>query len=533
MNKTDHTETAWQEISAAALLGTQRKPFQSVGLIKKLLPEVEDKPESGGANQVGLSPSTGRLPKQSERGEDLLLKTTAVVSLYRRAGRLPPKGSIPGIPICPPETKPRCSPQTGESLEQILASGRMPLLAEWAKLAARWGVRVREEHLPDLFSQLKEIQALRSVLLPVLGERGRWLAGQNRDWSIFASFKPDQVWQEGRRVERMACLSELRARDPQAARELLVSTWAQEAPGERILFLPVLADGLSMADEPFLESVLDDRRKDIRQSAAGLLVRLPGSRLVERMTRRARNLLSWKQGLLRGSIEVNLPEQCDPSLLRDGLEEKPAPNLALGEKAWWLVQILAAVPPSTWTQAWYRKPGIILETTRKQEWEQALVTGWTEAALHFEDSEWLDEIFAYEARWGDTHRMSTLFARLPEVKKDPAMTAMLRDNPGLSHDQPSSQWLSNCRFPWSRKLTQQVTTCICWTLQRGDLQPWRWEILLREIGPYFHPELLVSAIDRIEGAQKKREKPDPYANELLAVLQFRLEMYRTFDEVSP
>ena len=42
-----------------------------------------------------------------------------------------------------------------------------------------------------------------------------------------------------------------------------------------------------MDDEPFLESALDDRSREVRQQAADLLTRLPDSRLALRMAERA------------------------------------------------------------------------------------------------------------------------------------------------------------------------------------------------------------------------------------------------------
>jgi hypothetical protein len=506
-------DTTWQEISTSAFLGTLRKHFQLT-------------------SAAGSLSSVLQAASQDAADERLLLRAAAIAALYRRAGQLPPQGQLSLVPASPLDQQPRSSRLCGDLLEQILASGRVPLLVEWAKLAAQRGVRVREELLPVLLGQQKAILPLRSHLLPVLGERGCWLAAQNPDWKAFARAEDLSAWHDGQRKERLAFLNDLRARDPQAARELLAGGWPQETPADRAAFLPVLSVGISIEDEPFLESCLSDRRKEVRQAAAGLLARLPGSRLVQRMTARAQNMLRFRQGLLRSSIDVFIDDHPDENFTRDGLEETPPASLPFGAKGWWLAQVLASTPPQTWTSLWGKRPASLLEMVRKHEWEDALLYGWSEAALRFQDGEWIDELFDYETRRGDPGRIYELFVRLPAEKKDPHMTALLRDNPSLSYEQPSSIWLSACQYIWNNELTQQVTTCICWTLQREDMPPWRWESLLREIGVYFHPAELAGSIQRITAAQEKRIKNDPYAGSLLAVLRFRLEMHRAFDEVN-
>ncbi|MBE0696194.1 MAG: hypothetical protein IH586_04660, partial [Anaerolineaceae bacterium] len=419
------TETAWQEISTAALLGTQRKPFQAPSL-------------PGELGEV-LKTNAGR---HSGNSAAILLRTAAVSVLHRRAGKLPPASALPYIIPCPLDERPQCSSQAGYCLEMILNSGRAPVLAEWIELANRRGMRLREEHLESLLNQQKMIFPLRAAILPVLGERGRWLAAQNPEWDTFVYYTEERIWHEGQRKERMAYLNDLRTRDPQAARELLTSTWAEESPNERTIFLRVLANGLSMADEPFLETVLDDRRKDVRQTAGELLAHLPGSRLVQRMIQMGQQLLSWKNGLLRGSIEANLPESCGERMLRDGVEQKPSSGLALGEKAWWLAQVLALIPPSTWSSRWNKKVSTLIEAVSKNEMEDALIYGWTEAALRFADSEWIEALLVYERRRADSKRLYDLFVRLPQSAKEAVMIDLLRENHSLAFDNTPSIWLS-------------------------------------------------------------------------------------------
>ena len=87
-------------------------------------------------------------------------------------------------------------------------------------------------------------------------------------------------------------------------------------------------------------------------------------------------------GLVRASrphLEVILPESCDKDMIRDGIE-RTAPS-KVGQRAWWLIQMLASVPPSVWPQTWHKTPADLLRAAAESEWKQVLFEGWERAAL--------------------------------------------------------------------------------------------------------------------------------------------------------
>lgn len=503
-------ETLWQEISTAALLGTRRKPFR-----------LKD-PGGAGAGEAAALLKTGG------DGEHLLLQSAAVAVIYRQAGQLPAQGS-PTRPVpCPEDDWPRCSQKAGDCLAIILSGGMTELLGEWIEIAALRRQRVREEHLPALLQQQKMIQPLRRALLPVLGARGRWLAAQNPDWRAFVYHTDERAWHEGQREERLAYFTDLRSAEPDRARELLQATWAQESWSDRAAFLQLLADGLSAADEPFLESALDDRRKEVRRAAAGLLARLPESRLVSRMTARLKRLLTWRARLLRSGLTVRLPETCDAEMQRDGIEPKAPRGVSPGESAWWLAQMMGRVPPAVWEKTWKQSPLQIITAAGKQEWENALLRGWGEAAALHQDAAWIEALIVHESRRGDHKRMLESFPSLPAAAKERLAIPLLRDESRLSFDTAAGVCLSACKHPWSRELTHAAAASICKTLAGGETQSWRWERLLRESALYFNPELLEWAVERIQIALNKMESRDPAVTGLLNILNFRLKIHRAF-----
>jgi hypothetical protein len=134
----------------------------------------------------------------------------------------------------------------------------------------------------------------------------------------------------------------------------------------------------------------------VRQHAASLLARLPTSALVGRMAERARALVTLGKSTLlkRLRVDVTLPAAADAALVRDGVE--PRPPTGVGERAWWLAQILAAVPPSTWTAGGSPDAGAVLRAVEEHEWREPLVAGWLIATERHRDAAWAEALWAHE-----------------------------------------------------------------------------------------------------------------------------------------
>jgi hypothetical protein len=269
-----------------------------------------------------------------------------------RAARAPEPEPAPDDPT------PLCSPGADAVLTRILAE-HDELLDEWVERAARAGVRAWPRRLPDLLAAATYDRSLRGAALRAGGRPATWLAAQWPDWSWAQGDATDaEGWETGSREERVAMLQAVRAADPAAGRALVESTWEQDAPEDRRAFVEALHDGLSIEDEPLLERALDDRRKAVRTAAARLLDRLPGSARAQRMAERLRPLVSVS-GTLRKRLDVELPDGFDAALARDGIQEKGVPR-GLGQRGWWLHQIVAAAPLGFWTEHLTLAPGQIL-----------------------------------------------------------------------------------------------------------------------------------------------------------------------------
>jgi hypothetical protein len=441
------THELWDGLLKAALLGTERQTsfaLQDATPVGDVLQQLDE----------------------TER-ESALLAAAATLSLYERAGVLPPAHTSPLPEACPPETLPRPGARATTHLDRILNGEYRELLPEWLEAASRRGLRAPEELLPELLETARRQTSLRAAVARVIGQRGRWLAALNPAWKYFAgdaSASDEENWQTGSTPLRMEALQRARENNPAQAREWLQSTWKVESPKNRADFLRLFLTNLGPEDEPFLEIALDDKSKGVREAAGELLSRLPSSALVQRMIERLAPLLNWKSGskpqllkLKAGTkpqLEVQLPDKFDEAMARDGLEEEPAGSGAkgLGAKALRLRQMLSVVPPSHWSRSWSTSPAEILRAVQGHEWEDVLRTGWSKAAQSFHDEEWLEVLLQDMLARGSWNDASILNHVAPARREAFVLAAIEANNEIAS----LHMLIQACDHDWSEEFSRRL-----------------------------------------------------------------------------
>jgi hypothetical protein len=466
--------------------------------------------------------------------EPRLLAAAAITGVCERAGRQPLPAPAAPAPACPDEVLAPCPETVTAAFLGMVRGHRAEVLPEALELLARGRYVLPPIVLPELLDLGQSKRELRDCLRPVLGRRGEWLAAQNPDWAyVTASAAPrhEVDWQTAAREERLAWLRHLREIDPARARELLSATWDQEPPEDRAAFLEHFQTGVNRADEPLLERALDDRRKEVRRVAIDLLAGLADSALSQRQSARALALLRYtpavKPSLLRLSLgspaklEVVLPEACDKAMQRDGIEPKPRPVAglgALGEKAWWLLQVVAATPPAHWRQTWDADPAALLAAAAASEWKDALFHGWAQAAIRHRDAGWV-EAFATHQDWviGKLEVAAGLFALLPEARREEQALALLGNGRDLSHDHAIWALLDALPTPLSLPLSEALVAA----LARARKETWWVGQVLRGLALKLAPDA-ADALAAWAAAGNGAGGPAPPAlEEAAAIVHFR------------
>ena len=441
---------AWGALVQTALLGTAR---------------------TAGHEPDGPSPVAallGALAAAEAPPERRLLSQAAVLGAWVRAGTLPAARPIAAGPPAPDDDLPVAPPSAVALLSTMLLGEHLGVLPEWLDRAASTGVRVPPMMIPPLLDLARTSAALRPGVVRVVGGRGRWLAARNPEWSWVEGAADDttpDAWETGSPAERAAALHAMRRADPDSARERLAETWRTESAAGRATLLAALETGLGAADEPFLERALDDRGREVRTVAAELLATLPGSALVARMTARAAAALRHEPGRLlrRARLVVTLPDAPDSEAVRDGVQ--PTPPTRVGERAWWLAQIVAGVPPRTWTDAWSMSAARAVELARETEWVEPLADGWARAALRHRDAEWAEALLRANvlvdrhARVAPTR--AQLFGVLPPARRE----ALLEDAFAGRAPIDPGELLGNAPAPWSDRFARAA---LGWFRRRAE-----------------------------------------------------------------
>ncbi|MDA0140642.1 DUF5691 domain-containing protein [Solirubrobacter deserti] len=322
---------SWDELVAVALIGTDRRPVDA------------DAPP-GAPGELGAA--------LDGRGvEDRLLASAAAWTVARRAGAR--AGAPRVVEPAEPDPRPLCSGPAAGRLDGLLEVRW--LVEDWLALAQEHGVRPPPELVPALLDWAEDRPERYAAAAAAAGPLGRWLAAREPRWAYVLPVD-EADWAHAE--DRVDLLRRYRRQDPDAARELLASTWAEETWEDRQAFLQELEVGLSDADESLLELALSDRRKPVRDVAAALLTRLPRSAFAARAAAEALPLLRVEDG----EIVATLPE-------------------ARGRRSERLTELLAAAPLSTWDIAMVGLPV-------KDDLAAAVHEGWMLAALRQRDVEW-------------------------------------------------------------------------------------------------------------------------------------------------
>jgi len=277
-----------------------------------------------------------------EETERTVLLELGTLALVRRAGSTGVR--TVSLPPAPAETL-RIA-DAADALEEALDESVSAAL-EWAREAADRGFVAPT----SVVSRLVPLVKRHPEFGPVLGERGRWLAGvMGVELNEPTDVLPDK------------------------------EDWGSLDPKERVR---LVEDG--PGDLELFAKALGDRRKEVRETAAERLIRMPESPQAQELTRMALAAVVLHKGLLKSSLEVSPPK---PELLPKWMPQD-YPTHGMGGIANALRDLLARVPPSLWGES----PERLLDLSKRSEYADALRLGWERATVRFGDVAWGEALF--------------------------------------------------------------------------------------------------------------------------------------------
>jgi hypothetical protein len=441
------------------------------------------KPAMLGTAQAGLPRAEGDLAPvlQGLTGppEQYLLAASGATALAVAACRNLPYG-LPPLPGAEADPRPVCPASASACLPRLLHEPLLrPLLPEWLAQLARRGEQVPPEHLPLLLEAVRYQPHWQLPLLAVLGPRGRWLAAQNPAWRyVYDVQQPlPELWAEATGTLRIRLLQQHYATQAEVLRPLLAETWPLEKADHRADQLAALSAGLTLADEPLLEQALDDRSKEVRAQAQPLLATLSGSAYGQRMQARAEAHLSLRAGKVEA--ELPPPEAVDAAWQRDGLtlpaQVTPTARVAL------LTQMLAAIPPSHWTQIWHTDLLNLESAWGNSRWKEPLLRGGYQALGRFgSEAEVMPLVFPPRSR-GVKYKpdiLESLLLRLSWPTRERWLIAALKAwEEDLTTLPLAAVWPQIVAHSWSEDLTLAVCLWLA-DVARGIATPERHQATL-------------------------------------------------------
>ena len=361
-----------------------------------------------------------------EKPATAILSALALLRTMHRAGTQTIESRAESHP-CPPEQIDYL-PAAGVDLAVRLLSGEFPeVLPEWMQLAIATNRILPPRVLPDLLDAATKQQALRNAASRLAGERGRWLARRRPEfsWLIEGTVVAADAWDTGTPAERIASLRHILADDPSTAAEIITNHWTGEDAAIREKIVNLVAEHPQPCDEAWLQTLaLADRRQEIRDLAAVALMKIPHSAFRTRALARMSACVKVERRLLKRIITITPPDSFDAAWAADGLKAKPPHGI--GEKAWWLRQMIGQFPLNDWPEMLGSKGEELFSLSREKDWEDTLLAGWIESASRFPDRAICEHFLPFIAKqepWpaGVTPRtqlLQTLLEAMPSASRN-------------------------------------------------------------------------------------------------------------------
>jgi len=203
---------------------------------------------------------------------------------------------------------------------------------------------------------------------------------------------------------------------------------------------------------------------------------------------------------------------------------KTASQGQIGEKAWWLQQIISAVSPVFWQEQAGRTIDELLQAIKRHEYRAVLLDGWREAAVRTHATEWLESLLQLEK---DNTWREKLFGALPVERQIPLAAQMLALRENWAAPYELNRLINALPLEWDEAFSLSVSEALCAQaeiyVQHDD---WMVRGLLTTLACRLHPDTLPTAMAQLERIVADPKLHSAPLEMLLNLLQFRYDMLK-------
>lgn len=446
------------------------------------------------------------------------------------------KGDLPALEA-PAKPESVCNAASARCLQEILEGKYSDALGEWVQLLLQAEQVLPREALPALFQRSLGDAELWDTIRTTIGSRGRWLLLQNPVWQPLCETPLQTDWGTSTGPARLALLRSIRKQDAARGLEQLQSSWETEDPAQKAALLAELNHGLSLLDEPFLETCLQDRRKETRQMAAELLASLPNSGLSQRYLGYLQACIEVKDN----KVALNLPTEAPETWRKDGVEIGGKAPFSFTQRSAWLFQLMRRLPPKHWQSEWGLAPLQAIRLFAQQDREESWVQALTDASLLHHDLVWQEALAEWWLNQPGASSWQTSTGRhllqvLPAASLQKLLPPFLQKQAYLlEEDHVATYLLCANPHPWSEELSLAVVQPFKRYLAGADnpfWNIWHYTRILKALA-YHCPPGLFAALNggwNVDSPLWQRWQGE--VERMLAVLQFRAKMQQTFQQTA-
>ncbi len=450
----------------------------------------------------GLPASIGEYIQQNAVDrEDAFLKYAGLLLAYEEAGSLP-ADAPQEIGACPADNLAPLKPKQADLLRECLKTKDDLLTGYLAQKSTEAGLIAPGDTIPELLDMAVQHKKQRAAILAFSGSAGQWLSQYNPHWQNLAFIKQEEIseeaWETGNEAERIQFLQTLRKHNPSRAVELLEKAFPQENAATRLSSLQTLHLNKSITDEPFLQSLQNDKSKQVKLEAQHLLKTIPGTRLNNLYLDYCTAVCSIREErymLIAKKKVLHIAENMEPSKeLFDSGIPKVSNLKGMADHLAWFAEALAFTSPDHLATNLGINAEALLDLLLANKELEPLRIHFTSAAIHFEHTGWVRKLIA-ENMFINSALLNVLpypeaMRHLPKLMKTEAgeVLKMIEDHPNVEFPKEIARDFFELlkENPYTIQRQDYRKLALCFPISSlGFIQPLLESGAMQNINPYF------------------------------------------------